>query len=129
MSSTPILCHPVNRRLRPVGVHLLAVFLLLGALDFHPAGETHGGWGPGGGQVYFPDAAHPELPLHWEQAQPAERPHCDACLHRLQGQSLHLQVLASIAPPPSGDVPRPVSSPGVARFSARPSGARAPPLS
>lgn len=118
-----------GRRLRPFGVSLLAVFLLLGALDFHPAGEAHEGWGPGGGQVYFPTAAHPELPLHWEQAHPAERPHCDACLHRLQSQSLHLQALVSIAPPSSGDMLRPVSGPAVPRLSVRPSGARAPPLS
>ncbi len=129
MSATPTPRHPLDRRLRWLGTHLLAVFLLLGALDFHPAGETHGGWGPGGGQVYFPDAAHPELPLHWEQAQPAERPHCDACLHRLQSPGLHLQALVSIAPPSSADVPRPLSGPAVARLAFRPSGARAPPLS
>jgi hypothetical protein len=118
-----------GRRLRPFGVSLLAVLLLLGALDFHPADEAHGGWGPGGGQVYFPTAAHPDLPLHWEQAHPAERPHCDACLHRLQSQGLHPQAPVSIAPPSSRDVARPASGPAALRVSLRPSGARAPPLS
>lgn len=106
---------------------LLAVLLLLGAVDLHPAGEEHGLVPLDGDKLYVSEATHPDQPLHLEQASAAERPHCPACLHPVQTRAFHLPAVSLLAPPApqlasAGDV-------GDLRSDAsrRPSGARAPP--
>lgn len=110
----------------PWSVLLIAV-LLLGALDWHPAGDVHGDPAAGGSQVYFPGAEHPHQPVHFEQADPAHRPVCPVCVHRVQASGAHLRPSAAMAPPlPGGwegvELSRPLLS-----LALRPGGARAPP--
>lgn len=106
---------------------LLAVLVLLGAVDLHPAGEEHGLVPFAGDEAYVPEAAHPDQPLHLEQAGAAERPHCPACLHHLQTRVAHLSAIAAVVPPaPRAGAAGEVRSLPSA-ISLRPSGARAPP--
>lgn len=116
------------RWLGSLGHGLLGLVLLLGAIDVHPAERVHEL--PGIGEtLYFPGAAHPGQPIHIEEADPVQRPHCAACLLRLETRGACLQPAALVLP---ADLtfrlwlaPTPSAAPG----SRRPSGARAPPLS
>ena len=112
-----------------LGHGLLGLALLLSALDLHPIEETHDALALAGERLYFPGAAHPGQPIHVEQADPVQRPHCSACIQRLETRGACLQPAAQVLP---ADLtfhlwlaPAPSAEPG----SRRPSGARAPPLS
>ena len=114
-----------RRRLSALGTGLLCLALLLGALDFHPAESAHELLA----QAYHPGAAHPGQPIHIEEADPVQRPHCAVCLHRLETRGACLEPAALVQP---ADLtfhlwlaPAPSAKPG----SRRPGGARAPPLS
>lgn len=106
---------------------LLALLVLFGAVDLHPAGEEHGLVPFAGDESYVPEAAHPDQPIHLEQASAAERPHCPACLHHLQTRGALLRTAAAVAPP----LPRLALAAEMrwvpAGSSRCPSGARAPP--
>lgn len=106
---------------------LLALLVLFGAVDLHPAGEEHGLVPFAGDEAYVPEAAHPDQPLHLEQASAAERPHCPACLHNLQTRGAHLHAAAAVAPPAPGRAPAAEMRWVPAGSSRCPSGARAPP--
>jgi hypothetical protein len=107
---------------------LLAAFLLLGVVDFHPAGESHGTFAPSGSKVYFPGAEHPSQPAHFEAAQEAQQPSCPLCLHRLQTSGAHLRPVSGLAlPAPRIALERDTAAPP-SRISRRLDGARAPPF-
>ncbi len=108
---------------------LLGLLLLLGALDFHPAGELHSLLEPLGPSEYSPEAAHPGQPIHLEPGAVVSQPHCPVCLHRLQLGGIHLAAAAELLPPATRDRLSATSDPGCARGTFSPSGARAPPLS
>ena len=55
----PLSLAPHASRRRPIWVALLGLVLLLGSLDFHPAGEPHGLMEPPGSAEYSPEAVHP----------------------------------------------------------------------
>jgi len=107
---------------------LLSTLLLLGSVELHPAGEAHEPLAQGGvGGVYFPEAAHPDEPLHLEQAHPVEVPACPACLLRLQTSGAHLCTVARVAPPEPRTASSIAALPLALRSASRPSGARGPP--
>ena len=107
---------------------LLIAVLLLGALDWHPAGDLHNASAPSGSEVYFPGAEHPSQPAHFEQADPSHRQVCPVCALRAQTSGMHLRPAVVMAPPlpvvrPAGDPASPLAS-----VALRSSGARAPPF-
>lgn len=114
-----------RRRLSALGTGLLCLALLLGALDIHPAEGAHEPLE----LTFHPGAAHPGQPVHVEEADPVERPHCAACLHRLETRGACLEPAALALPADLAFrlwlAPAPSAKPG----SRRPDGARAPPLS
>ena len=114
-----------RRRIGAWGRGLLCLALLLGALDIHPVEGAHEALE----RTWYPAAAHPGQPVHMEAADPVQRPHCTACLHRLETRGACLEPAAFVQP---ADLtfrlwltPAPSAEPG----SRRPDGARAPPLS
>ncbi|HEX5757630.1 MAG TPA: hypothetical protein VF121_00390 [Thermoanaerobaculia bacterium] len=95
--------------LRSFGLAALALLLLAGAVELHPAEEAVSPLA--GPQHYFPEAAHPEQPLHVEAAAAVERPHCTACFRGLQGR---------------GAAPAAGLRQGIAPLPERPAGAASP---
>lgn len=114
-------------RRRPVWTALLGLLLLLGAMDFHPAGESHALLDVHGDAAWSSQAVHPEQPLHIETGEAAHRPHCPVCLQRHQLGGLDLQASTGLALPASRPLAATLSSALTARGSHRPFGARAPP--
>ena len=110
----------------PWSVLLIAV-LLLGGLDWHPAGDLHEASAPGGGEIYFPSAEHPDQPAHFEQADPARQPVCPVCVLRAQTSGAHLCASASLAPPSTQAREASERSASLSPTALRPSGGRAPP--
>ena len=112
---------------------LLALIFLLGAVDLHPVlhggGESHGLVGGEAGAVYFPAASHPGQPVHFEEASPAQRPHCAACFLRVQTRGAEASPAVAPAPDAAGERLAAAPDAAASRLSFRPSGARAPPLS
>ncbi|HYO13731.1 MAG TPA: hypothetical protein VE685_11105 [Thermoanaerobaculia bacterium] len=108
-------------------VGLLLALLVPGAVDFHAAEEAHDLLPSLGGGVYFPEAAHPDQPLHLERADPVQRPHCPACLLHLQVRGMDLRAAVRIAPPMGRTAVTRAADASAASASRRPSGARAPP--
>lgn len=106
---------------------LLIAVLLLGALDWHPAGDLHDTSAPSGSEVYFPGAEHPSQPAHFEQADPAHRQICPVCALQAQTSGAHLRQATAMAPPLPQIVPRGERMWSLASASLRSSGARAPP--
>ncbi len=107
---------------------LLISVLLLGALDWHPAGDLHDATASGPGEIYFPGAEHPDQPAHFEQADPAYHPHCQACIYRMQTSGAHLRPTAALAPlvPQTREAVEP--APLRPSIALRSRGARAPPV-
>lgn len=112
---------------RSVWPALLGLLLLLGALDFHPMGESHALLDPLGDAEYSSQAVHPEQPLHIEPGEGTHRPHCPVCLQRHQLGGLHLQTASGLALPAARPLAGTRSSALTVRGSHRPFGARAPP--
>jgi hypothetical protein len=106
---------------------VLAIVLLLGALDLHPAGESHDVLDAGRGGDYSPSAKHPNAPIHFEQAQPAQRPVCPVCLHHLRTGGAHFAVALSLASPSLAGFRLPVTDLLLREHCAAPRGARGPP--
>jgi hypothetical protein len=75
---------------RGLGVVLLLLLGLAGA-DLHSSADLHGTASALGGGSYFPEASHPEAPLHVETAHEERLRPCATCLAQLQGSG---------APPP-----------------------------
>jgi hypothetical protein len=121
--------HPRTGRRSSLWGALLGLFLLLGALDFHPTGELHSLLEPRGASEYSPEATHPGQPIHLEPGAVVEQPHCPVCLHRLQLGGLHLTAAAELVPPDTRDLLPAAGDPAFAHGTFSPSGARAPPLS
>lgn len=114
--------------LRRIGHGLAGALLLLGVVDLHPAEESHP-LAPSGGSVYFPEAAHPGQPVHFEAVEdPVQRPHCNVCLHRLKTSAEPLRLIAAAAPSSGGSGLWIAPAPRADRGRRRPDGARAPPL-
>jgi hypothetical protein len=114
-------------RVRGIWAGLLAAFLLLGAIDWHPPGESPHSLLPQAGEIYFPGVDHPDQPVHFDAAQPAERPGCPVCLHHLQTTGVHLPVAASLVPPDLGSAADLATDCVLASGACRSSGARGPP--
>jgi hypothetical protein len=74
--------------------------VLLGAVDWHAAGEAHsfGEAVAGAGTSFSPAAVHPNQPLHLESSEVVKRPVCPFCLLRLQTAGGHLVAAASWSP-------------------------------
>ncbi len=106
---------------------LFAAVLLLGAVDWHPAGEPSHGLTSRAGEIYSPSASHPGQPAHLEAATSAERPACPACLHKLQTGGAHLRPVAALVPPAPEAAASPDLAPPQTLGRLRPSGARGPP--
>jgi hypothetical protein len=106
---------------------ILAAVLLLGAADWHPAGESPHSLLSGAGEVYFPGVEHPDQPVHFDASHPAERPACPVCLHHLRTIGAHLLATALLVPPDLESA-MPLASDRVnASGSSRATGARGPP--
>lgn len=118
---------PASRR-RSVWAALLGLLLLLGTLDFHPAGESHPLLDAHGDGAWSSQAVHPEQPLHIEPGEAVHRPHCPVCLQRHQLRGLHLQAATGLVLPAARPLVPTLSSALTASGSHRPFGARAPPL-
>lgn len=108
-------------------VGLLLALLVPGSVDFHPEGEVHDLLPSTGAGVYFPEAAHPDQPLHLERAHAVQRPHCPACLHHQQIRGMDLRAAVRIAPPVARGAASYDTGGRVVSASRRSSGARAPP--
>lgn len=105
----------------------LVLVLLLGGLpggDHHSAAGQHGAESPFFGGVYFPEASHPESPLHAEPAHAESVPPCAACLVQLNPGGTPPSADSAAAseaprrepPLPGEETPRdPLSSPGRGR--------------
>lgn len=106
---------------------LFAAVLLLGAFDWHLAGEPPEALVPRAGEIYFPGASHPDQPAHLEAAIPAQRPVCPTCLHNLQTSGGHLRAVRAVAPSTLATSALPDLVPLTAGGSHRPSPARGPP--
>jgi hypothetical protein len=109
---------------------LLALAVLAGGLEIHPAAESHdplAGFAHAAGETYFPGASHPVQPHHAETARMAQRPVCAICLSRLQNVGARpapaARVSGSLA---AGSLPINSALSPLQR-SLRPDGARAPP--
>ncbi len=110
---------------------LLAALVLLGGLEIHPAGEALdpiAGLAGGHEDFYFPGASHPVSGQHAEEARPVSRPHCAACLNRLQGSGAHLAPPAALSTPLAARPLPPAAAVTPLQKSLRPDGARAPPV-
>jgi hypothetical protein len=109
---------------------LLTVLLLLGSVEPHPAGEAHEPLAQPGslsGGTYYPEAAHPDQPVHFEQGYAVKVPPCPACLLHLQTTGADLSAVARVAPP-EPQVPLSLAAFLLSRRPAgRPAGARGPP--
>ena len=115
--------------LRRVFHGLLGALLLLGAVDLHPAEELHFPLVPSGESLYFPAAAHPGQPVHFEAAHySVQQPHCSACLHRLETRAEPLRLIVAAVPYSGGSKLWLAPAPRADRGGRRPDGARAPPL-
>lgn len=112
-------------------VFALTVFLLLGAIDFHPAGELHEALGGLGGSTddgnYSKSAKHPNAPAHFEQFEAGQRPVCPICLHQLRTGGAHLPVAAHLHAPSLAGFRGLISTPLLRERCAAPRGARGPP--
>lgn len=120
--------------IRGINSVLLGALLLLGALDLHPAGESHsalalGSAFPLGGEShYVPEARHPTMPLHLEAGKLQERRHCGVCLLRLETRADRSRAV-SLELPEVRPLPLPAAEALPARGASHTRGARAPPLS
>ncbi|HSS48862.1 MAG TPA: hypothetical protein VLX28_07945 [Thermoanaerobaculia bacterium] len=106
----------------------LTVVLLLGALDFHPAGDLHdvlGGSTDDG--AYSKSAKHPNAPAHFEQFEAGQRPVCPICLHQLRTGGVHLPMAAHLHAPSLTGFRGLISTPLLRERCAAPRGARGPP--
>lgn len=113
---------------RRVWTGLLALVLLLGAIDLHPSGETFDSLAHLQGELYSSTARHPNQPAHFEESCDAQRPACPVCLHQLRTGGAHLLATVGLETPSLqifGVSAAPLLA-GGARLG--PSGARAPPL-
>jgi hypothetical protein len=97
MASRPPRAAPV----RPFWVALVACAVLLGAVDYHPAGEGHSfaELPEAAGSSFSHAALHPGQPVHLEPSEVVTRPHCPVCLHRLQTSGGHLLAAIAMALP------------------------------
>jgi hypothetical protein len=77
---------------------LLAVLLLLGAVDLHAPGESLDSLGHLHQESYSASARHPDRPAHFEPFDDAWRPVCPVCLHLLRISGVHLLALRGLEP-------------------------------
>jgi hypothetical protein len=112
---------------RRLWASLLAVVLLLGAVDLHAPGEALDSLANLHDQTYSPSARHPDRPAHFESSAEATHPACPLCLHQLRSSGAHLLPVAGLEPLARGIVkPRDLALPnGHDALSSR--GARGPP--
>ena len=115
-------------RRAPWGLALLVV--LLGALDFHPAVESHDDPGDSTDEETFAQPAKPSnVPAHCEQLKAGKRPVCPIRLRKLRKGDAHLPVAARLhAPSVTGSGGR-ISAPLPRECCAAPREARGPPAS
>jgi hypothetical protein len=109
---------------------VLALLLLLPGLVERHAGSEAAGNGSGPlAAAFYPDAAHPGLPLHVDRAEQGEEPHCLACLHGLHTRSLQPTRTSGVVPPLATQPLALCTAAPAARRATAPAGGRAPPFS
>jgi hypothetical protein len=77
---------------------LLAIALLLSAVDLHAPGEALDTLANVHGQTYSPSAQHPGRPAHFEPSAEATHPACPLCLHQMRTSGAHLLPVAGLEP-------------------------------
>lgn len=83
---------------RNLWASLLAVLLLLGAVDLHAPGETLDSLGHLQEGSYSASARHPGQPAHFEASDDARRPVCAVCLHLLRTSGAHVLAVRGLEP-------------------------------
>jgi hypothetical protein len=83
---------------RNLWASLLAVLLLLGAVDLHAPGDTLDSLGHLQEGSYSASARHPGRPAHFEPSDDAQRPICAFCLHLLRTSGIHLLAVGGLEP-------------------------------
>jgi hypothetical protein len=132
--------HRARRALRPLSPAghplrgtsaLLALLLLLGGFESHPAGESHdpvAGLAGHQHDVFFPAASHPVAPAHAEAAAAVQRPLCAVCINGLRGNASPVAPVARLAAPRTAQPLPAAAAVSPLRQPLRPEGGRAPPL-
>jgi hypothetical protein len=77
---------------------VLAVLLLLGAVDLHAPGDVLDPLGHSQEGTYSASARHPGQPAHFEPSADAKRPVCPICLHLLRTSGVHLVAVRGLEP-------------------------------
>jgi hypothetical protein len=107
---------------------LALLVVLLGALDFRPAVESHDGLGDSTDEETFAQPAkHPNVSAHFEQLKAGKRPVCLIRLRKLRKGGAHLPVAAHLLAPSVTGAGGLISAPPLHECCAAPSGARGPP--
>jgi hypothetical protein len=83
---------------RNLWASLLAVLLLLGAVDLHAPGDTLASLGHLQEGSYSASARHPGQPAHFEPSDDAQRPVCPICLHLLRTSGAHILAVRGLEP-------------------------------
>jgi hypothetical protein len=114
---------------RTAAAALALLLLLPGLVEHHAEPEpARGGHAPIAAS-YYPDASHPELPLHVDAVDRGETRPCAACLVQLHARSIQPDRFAAGVPPRPGRQLAVLAAPAVALRAVAPAGGRAPPLS
>jgi hypothetical protein len=112
---------------RNLWASLLAVLLLLGAVDLHAPGDALDPLGHLQEGSYSASARHPGQPAHFEPSSDACRPVCAICLHLLRTSGVHLLAVRGLEPLAHRAAGVQDLAPSSRRGVRSQSGARAPP--
>ncbi|HEY0515067.1 MAG TPA: hypothetical protein VGH73_24440 [Thermoanaerobaculia bacterium] len=112
---------------RTFGAFLLTVALLAGAVDLHPAGESHSALSACRKGHYSRSATHPSSPAHFEAWEEGVWEACPVCLHKLRTGGAHLPLSTLLASPAAARFRELVPVPLALKRFAAPRGARGPP--
>src|ERR1700704_1080278 len=107
---------------------LALLVVLLGALDFHPAAESHDDLGDStDGETFAQTAKLPNVPAHCEQLKAGQRPVRPIRLPKLRRGGAHLPVAAPLLAPSVTGFGGLISPPLLRECCAAPRDARGPP--
>lgn len=108
---------------------VLALLLGVAGADVHTAADLHGTESAFDGGLYFPEAAHPEAPLHAEAAQSEDVPPCPACLAQLNPAGTPRPAAVAAVLEAQTGTPLPLGGTSLRSLSFSSSFGRAPPRS